>query len=85
MKYEPDSIIVIKNLQTEILNQPTRLIEEYNLQFNIPNTEYIEQSEPKNPDLEELISRICTSHNNRYSRIGISFNTRCHHLFAHPI
>jgi len=49
MKYEPDSIIVTKNLQAEFLDQPTQLIEGYKHPFNIPHTQSIEPLKPGEP------------------------------------
>ncbi len=51
IKYEPDSIIVFKNLQAEILDQPTQLVEGNKPPFNYPEflTSYIPYMQPVEP------------------------------------
>jgi hypothetical protein len=49
VKYEPDSIIVFKDLQAGILEQPTQLIEGYKPPFNIPYMRSIDPPEPEEP------------------------------------
>lgn len=56
IKYEPDSIIVFKNLVEEIIDQPTQLIEGYRTPFIIPRNQSLETPEieesPKMPELD---------------------------------
>jgi hypothetical protein len=56
IKYEPDSIIVFKNLCAEIIDQPTQLIEGYGTPFIIPRNQSLETPEieepPETPELD---------------------------------
>lgn len=53
MKYDPDSIVVFKDLQAKILDQPTQLVERNKSLAEFPQTQPVVPSEPEDPRTNE--------------------------------